>query len=57
MGDDEEGDQAVKESLEFVELGQTQEEEADGYLTCRERDEELSRVEVVVFEEVPVLFD
>ena len=56
MGDDEEADQGVEETREFVELGQAQEEEADGDLARREREEELSRVEVVVFEEIPVMF-
>ena len=46
----------VEDPSELVELAEAQEEEADGYLACCERDEELGCVEVVVFEEVAVLF-
>ena len=54
--DDEEGDEGVQDALQFVELGEPEQEEADGDFTRGERDEELGRVEVVVFEEVSVLF-
>ena len=56
MGDEEEGDEVVEDAFELVELGEAEEEEADGDLAGGERDEELGRVEVVVFEEVAVLF-
>lgn len=44
MGHDKEGNEAVEDALEFVELGQAQEEQAYGYLARCERDEELGRV-------------
>ena len=56
VGGYEEGDQGVEEAFQFVELGEAEEEEADGYLARGERDEELGGVEVGVFEEVAVLF-
>ena len=56
VGDEEEGDEVVEDAFELVELGEAEEEEADGDLAGGERDEELGRVEVVVFEEVAVLF-
>ena len=57
VGDYEEGDEAVEGASQFVELGEAEEEEADGDLAGCEGEEELSCVEVVVFEEVPVLFN
>ena len=56
VGKDEEGDEVVEDPLQLVEGRETQEEEADGDLAGGERDEELGRVEVGVFEEVAVLF-
>ena len=56
MREEEEGDEGVEEAGEGLELGEAEQEEADGDFADGEREEELRRVEVVVFEEVAVLF-
>ena len=55
VGEDEEEDQAVECFAPLLELGDAEEEHADGEFACHESYEDLYPVEVVVFQEAHVV--
>lgn len=56
MRDQEEDDEAVEELAPLLEFGDTEEEHGDGEFADEEGDEDLTPIEVVVFEESGVIF-
>ncbi len=57
MRGDQKANQSPEYTLQLVELGQAQQEQAYGDLAGRERYEELGCVEVIVFQEIPVVLN